>query len=134
LSGFFLTIVCVAVLAGGLGMGGPFRGHGEFGFVRQGTSMRVTPGAPITSGGTQCIAPSTINSGGTSITCTNGIYVNPGGPMVPAPSSKSATSSSGGPVTKGSSTWIVNTPMGWEALSGPGAVGAGVGAVAGSTR
>jgi hypothetical protein len=113
LSGFFLTIMCVAVLAGGFGMDGPFRAHGEFGFIHQGTIMRVTPG------GTQCTTLAPTNSGEGTTTCTNGGYVNPGGPMMPVPGSGSATSSSSAVTTGPGPSWV-------------GVGGAGIGAVAGS--
>lgn len=125
LSGFFLTVVCVAVLAGGIGVGGgPFRGHGEFGFVHQGTVMRVAPGGPVTRGGGQCVTSGAANSGQTSITCTNGNYVNPGGPMVPSssPVGTAPVSGGGGPGPS------------WTSVGPAGAIGGGVGAVAGSSR
>jgi hypothetical protein len=117
----------VAVLASGLGIGGgPFRAHGGFGFVHQGTIMRVAPGG-VTSSRGQCTALAPNNSGGGTITCTNGGYVNPGGPMIPDPSSVGSTSSSSGP-------FIVNSGGNWIEIPGGAAGGASVGAAAGSLK
>ena len=72
LSGFFWSLLCLALLIGFLGGNGNFRtGRGVF--VNPGTIMRVAPGTGV------CTTPLSANAGG-SVTCSNGTYVNPGVP------------------------------------------------------
>ena len=98
LSGLLWSILFLALLVGATGIGGQGWGHDNFGFVHQGTIMRVSP---VQRTG-PCNPPLSVR-GGASITCSNGTYVNPGGPLIPAPttggSGAQSSTSSGGAVS-----------------------------------